>query len=68
MREIKTYTHVRLLEDPEPLKERYEIRTSIFIEFDDNPGRRAISKKPSKEEALAKAKEIALAERARTGG
>jgi hypothetical protein len=68
MADIKTYTHVRLLEDPEPLKERFEIRVSTFIEFDDDPGRRAISRKPSKKQALERAKEIAKSERIRTSG
>lgn len=62
----KPYTHVRLILDDGP-KERFEIRVSTFIEFDDNAGRRAISGKPTKKQALEKAQEIARSERARTG-
>lgn len=58
MAEIKTYTHVRLIED-DSLKERFEIRVSTFIEYDENPGRRAISGKPCREEALAAARKLA---------
>lgn len=64
----KPYTHVTLHEDPEPLKGRYEIRVSTFVEFDDDPGMRVISGRPSKAQALEQAKEIARRERARTGG
>ena len=56
----KPYTHVRLIEDKGPL-ERFEIRVSTFVEFDENPGRRAISGKPDKEQALQIAKELAKA-------
>lgn len=70
MPDIKPYTHVRLIpHEPEHgLMQRFEIRTSIFIEFDDNHGRRAVNRKPTREEALERAKEIAQAERERTGG
>jgi hypothetical protein len=43
--------------------DRYEIRVSTFIEYDDNPGRRAINGKPTKEQALQMAKEIARQKR-----
>lgn len=62
----KPYTHVRLILD-DGIKERYEIRVSTFIEFDSDPGRRAISQKPSKSQAETQAKEIARSERIRTG-
>jgi hypothetical protein len=62
----KPYTHVRPILD-DGIKERYEVRVSTFIEFDSDPGRRAISQKPSKEDAEAAAKEIARKERIRTG-
>ena len=52
------YTYIRLIEDKER-GDRYEVRVSTFIEFDEHPGRRAISRKPSKEEALEIAKSIA---------
>lgn len=69
MPEIKTYTHVRLIQDDDGnIKQRFEIRVSTFIEFDDNAGRRAISGQPTKERALEMALEIARRERARTGG
>lgn len=58
----KPYTHVRLIEDVER-GDRYEIRVSTFIEFDDNPGRRAITGRPTKERALEMAKEIAREKR-----
>lgn len=64
----KPYTHVRLILDEGKAIDRYEIRTSIFIEFDDNAGRRAVTGKPTKEQALEIAKEIARSEKARTGG
>ena len=62
------YTHITLKEDPEPLKGRYEVRVSTFVEFDADPGMRAISGRPSKSQALEIAKEIARREKARTGG
>lgn len=68
MPEIKTYTHVTLKENPDPLIERFEIRVSTFIEYETDKGRRAINKKPTREEALEQATEIARRERARTGG
>ena len=67
MPEIKTYTWVTLREDPEPLKSRYEIRVSTFVEFDDDPSTRGVTGKPTKEQALERALEIAKAERDRTG-
>lgn len=62
------YTHVRLIlhETDAHLQDRYEVRVSTFIEFDENPGRRAISIHPDKARALEIAKDIAHAERART--
>lgn len=67
MPDQKPYTHVRLILHEEGLMNRYEIRTSIFIEFDDNAGRRSISGKPTKKQAERTAKEIAVSERVRTG-
>lgn len=67
MPDRKPYTHVRLILDDGPL-ERYEIRVSHFIEFDDNPGRRAVTGKPTKKQALVMAQEIARREKAKTGG
>lgn len=66
---VKPYTHVRLIKhEPEHgLMKRFEIRTSTFIEFDEDPGRRAVNLKPTREEALEAATEIATAERERTG-
>jgi hypothetical protein len=58
----KPYTHVRLIDDAGPM-DRYEIRVSTFIEYDDDPGRRAINGKPTKERALQMAKEIARQKR-----
>jgi hypothetical protein len=43
------------------------VRVSTFIEFDDNPGRRAISGHLSRAQALEQAKQIARNERVRTG-
>jgi hypothetical protein len=60
------YTYVRLLADDGP-KSRFEVRVSTFIEFDDNPGRRAISGHLSRAQALEQAKQIARNERVRTG-
>lgn len=62
----KPYTHVRLILDDGP-KLRFEIRVSTFIEYDDNAGRRAVSGKPTKKQALVQAQEIARSERTRTG-
>lgn len=62
----KPYTHVRLILD-DGIKSRFEIRVSTFIEFDDNAGRRAISGKPTKKQALEMAQQIARSERVRTG-
>jgi hypothetical protein len=66
MPDHKSYTHVRLILD-DGIRERYEVRVSTFIEFDDNAGRRAISGKPTKKQAENIAKEIARSERVRTG-
>lgn len=66
MPERQPYTHVRLILDDGPLN-RFEIRTSIFVEFDDNHGRRAITGKPTKKQALEIAQEIARREQARVG-
>ena len=62
----KPYTHVRLIEDKERIA-RFEVRISTFIEYDENPGRRAISEKPSREEALKIAKELAKAAKVKAG-
>jgi hypothetical protein len=63
------YTHVRLIQhDDGNLNQRFEIRVSTFIEFDDNAGRRAVTGAPTKKQALEMAQEIARRERARTGG
>lgn len=68
MPEPKPYTHVRLIcSDDHGLNQRYEIRVSTFVQFDENPGRRSITGQPSKREAEVIAKEIARGERARTG-
>ncbi|MDB5584821.1 MAG: hypothetical protein JWR80_9997 [Bradyrhizobium sp.] len=64
MERSKPYTHVRLILDEGGIA-RYEIRVSTFVEFDENPGRRAINGKPSKEEAIEIAKEIARREQAK---
>lgn len=64
MPDKKPYTHVRLIEDKGPL-ERYEIRISTFVEFDENAGRRAVTGKPDKKQALQIAREIAKAMRVR---
>jgi len=66
----KPYTYVTLTlhETEDHLQDRYEVRVSTFVEFDVNPGRRAITRHPSKDEALEIAKEIARRERARTEG
>lgn len=66
MPDRKPYTHVRLIFHEAGI-ERYEVRVSTFIEFDENPGRRAINLKPTKKQALEQAKEIANSERIRTG-
>jgi hypothetical protein len=50
------------------MNQRYEVRVSTFVQFDENAGRRAISLQPSKKQALAQAQEIARCELARTGG
>jgi hypothetical protein len=64
MPDRKPYTHVRLILEEEPLR-RYEVRVSHYVEYDDNPGRRAVTGKPTKEEALEQAREIARAEQAK---
>lgn len=69
MPDQKPYTNVRLiLDDDGNIKQRFEIRVSTFIEFDDNAGRRAVSGLPTKKQAMEIAQEIARRERARTGG
>jgi len=62
----ETYTHVRLIEDKERIP-RFEIRVSTFIEFDENPGRRAISGKPSREEAMKIAQDLAREAQSKVG-
>lgn len=58
----KPYVHVRLIEDKER-GDRYEVRVSHFVEFEEKPGRRAITGHPTKEDALKIAKQIAKAQR-----
>ena len=60
----KPYTHVRLIEDKDRIV-RFEVRVSTFVEFDDNPGRRAISGLPDRNQALLIAKDIAKSSRVR---
>jgi hypothetical protein len=62
----KPYTLVRLIEDKHQI-DRFEVRVSTFVEFDDNAGRRAISGLPTRDEALQMAKEIARAKRVEEG-
>lgn len=66
MPDRKPYTHVRLILHEEGIA-RYEVRVSHFIEFDDNSGRRAITGKPSRDEALEQAKELAREEQEKLG-
>ncbi|MFZ5692427.1 MAG: hypothetical protein ACOY5F_14355 [Pseudomonadota bacterium] len=54
-------TTVRLIQH----EESFEARVSTFVYFDDNPGRRSINGRPSRQDAEEQAKEIARAERAR---
>jgi hypothetical protein len=63
MPERKPYTHVRLILDENDALDRYEIRVSTFVEWDEDKGRRAVTGKPTKAEALEIAKEIARKER-----
>lgn len=64
----KPYTHVRLIQDDDGnIKQRFEVRVSTFVEFDDNAGRRAVSGLPTKKQAMEIAQEIARSERIRTG-
>jgi hypothetical protein len=57
---------VRLIEHAESYEIRYsDVSASIYVYFDEDPGRRAISGRDSKELALVKAKSIARAERER---
>lgn len=65
MPDRKPYTHVRLILDEGNALDRYEIRVSTFVEFDENAGRRAVTGKPTKKQALEIAKEIAKREKAR---
>ena len=60
----EAYIHVRLIQDK--TRDRFEIRVSTFVEYDDNSGRRAVSGLPEKR-ALVIAQEIARSEQARTG-
>jgi len=60
----EAYIHVRLIQDK--TRDRFEIRVSTFVEYDDNAGRRAVSGLPEKR-ALEIAQEIARIEQARTG-
>jgi hypothetical protein len=55
------------LHDDGHLNQRYEVRVSTFVQFDDNAGRRAITGHPTKKQAEEIAKQIARSERARTG-
>ncbi|WP_339033596.1 hypothetical protein WHZ78_17545 [Bradyrhizobium symbiodeficiens] len=62
------YTHVRLIcSDDGGLNHRYEIRVSTFVAFDVDPGRRAVTRNPTKDQAEEIAKKIAKSERDRTG-
>lgn len=64
----KPYTHVRLiLCNDGGLNQRYEVRVSTFVQFDENPGRRSITGAPSQKAAEEIAKEIARSEQVRTG-
>lgn len=67
MPDRKPYTHVRLILEEEPLH-RYEVRVSIYVEYDDNPGRRAVTGKPTKEQALEQAKKLAREEQEKLDG
>lgn len=42
-----------------PHEESIEVRVSTFIYFDDNPGRRSINGRPSRDDAVEEAKRIA---------
>jgi len=65
----KPYSIVRLLcRDDGNLNQCYEVRVSIFVQFDENPGRRDITRHPSKAQAEQIAKNIARVERDRIGG
>lgn len=66
MPDRKPYTYVRLILHEEGI-ERYEVRVSTFIEFDENAGRRAVTGKPTKEQALEAAKKLARAEQDKLG-
>jgi hypothetical protein len=69
MPDPKPYTYVRLIcSDDDDLKQRFEVRVSTFIEFDDNAGRRAVNMKPTKEQAMKIAQDLARSELERTGG
>lgn len=64
----KPYTHVRLIRHCDGgLNQRFEIRVSTFVQFDDNAGRRAVTGHPTQKQAEQTAKEIARSERMRTG-
>lgn len=65
MPDRKPYTHVRLIFDKIDPLNRYEIRVSHYVEFDEDPGRRAVTGKPSKKQALEIAQEIARREKAK---
>lgn len=67
MPDKKPYTYVRIKEQKTGLV-RIEVRVSTYIEYDENPGRRAISGLPSRDEAIKTAKRLAEAEIVRTGG
>jgi hypothetical protein len=68
MPDQKPYTHVRLiLSNDGHINQRYEVRVSTFVQFDDDAGRRAVTGAPTKAEAEETAKEIARSERIRTG-
>ncbi|MET4240241.1 hypothetical protein [Bradyrhizobium sp. RT10b] len=42
-----------------PHEESIEVRVSTYVYFDDNPGRRSINGRVSRDEAVAEAKRIA---------
>ena len=67
MQEKRPYANVRLIQhDDGNLNQRFEIRVSTFVQFDDNADRCAISGHPTKEKALELALQIARCERIKT--
>lgn len=62
---MRTQTTVRLIKHG---TSSYEVRTSTWFYFDDNPGRRAISGHAAPEDALRAAQRLARTEHDRTRG